>query len=130
MQDGIPAASPTMHGSTESHSSCPLGLLLVVGCGLWLRVVGCELWLWLWVVVVGCGLWLWVVGCGLWVVLVLVLVLVVVVVVVVDVDVDVGCWLLVVGCWLLLHVVIDAAVPKMHDSQSTTLVRDLLTNDV
>ena len=99
MQDGIPAASPTMHGSTESHSSCPLGLLLVVGCGLWLRVVGCELWLW--VVVVGCGLWVVVVGCGLWVVLVLVLVLVlvvvvVVVVVVVDVDVDVGCWLLVV----------------------------------
>ena len=103
MQDGIPAASPTMHGSTESHSSCPLGLLLVVGCGLWLWVVGCGLWLW--VVVVGCGLWLWlwVVACGLWLVLVLVLVLVVVVVVVVVwCWCWCCCWLLV--CWLLVVV--------------------------
>ena len=31
---------------------------------------------------------------------------------------------------LVVVVVVAAAVPKMHDSQSTTLVRDLLTNDM
>ena len=31
---------------------------------------------------------------------------------------------------VVVVVVVAGTVPKMHDSQSTTLVRDLLTNDM
>ena len=46
----------------------------------------------------------------------------------VSVMIQVGWWWLLLFSFLFLVVV--AAIPKIHDSHSTTLVRDLLTNDM